>query len=129
MFFFSKETPRRLYRKLKIVVDDAASDTSDDEATRDIKHQVVLANKERRRSLHERRNSLADLVNKALTENPVTRRRGSLHIEKTVTKPNSGLKLTLRERAIYALDLETSMRGVGWNFTSADVRHTKYIWT
>ncbi|KAI4147098.1 MAG: hypothetical protein L6R39_003234, partial [Caloplaca ligustica] len=36
---------------------------------------------------------------------------------------------TWRDRASWALELELSMRGAGFTWTSADVRHTKKTWT
>ncbi|KAI1764989.1 hypothetical protein GGR53DRAFT_530074 [Hypoxylon sp. FL1150] len=40
----------------------------------------------------------------------------------------SGWPRTLRDRASWALELELSMRGVGFTWTTADVRHTRKTW-
>lgn len=45
-------------------------------------------------------------------------RRGSLHIEKTRSEEHA--RLSWVGRLVYALDLETSMRGVGWCWTTAE---------
>ncbi|KAI1662060.1 hypothetical protein F4813DRAFT_396740 [Daldinia decipiens] len=39
-----------------------------------------------------------------------------------------GWPRTLRDRASWALELELSMRGVGFTWTTADVRHTRRTW-
>ncbi|KAI2784409.1 hypothetical protein F4815DRAFT_455695 [Daldinia loculata] len=39
-----------------------------------------------------------------------------------------GWPRTLRDRASWALELELSMRGVGFTWTTADVRHTRKTW-
>jgi len=41
---------------------------------------------------------------------------------------DSGWPLGWRDRASWALELELSMRGAGFTWTSADVRHTKMSW-
>ncbi|KAL8667174.1 MAG: hypothetical protein Q9202_000746 [Teloschistes flavicans] len=40
-----------------------------------------------------------------------------------------GLPHSWKDRASWALELELSMRGAGFTWTSADVRHTKQTWT
>ncbi|KAI1387356.1 uncharacterized protein F4822DRAFT_406198 [Hypoxylon trugodes] len=40
----------------------------------------------------------------------------------------SGWPRTLRDRVSWALELELSMRGVGFTWTTADVRHTRKTW-
>ncbi|OTB14544.1 hypothetical protein K445DRAFT_376875 [Daldinia sp. EC12] len=40
----------------------------------------------------------------------------------------SGWPQSLRDRASWALELELSMRGVGFTWTTADVRHTRKTW-
>ncbi|KAI0382224.1 hypothetical protein F5Y04DRAFT_51200 [Hypomontagnella monticulosa] len=40
----------------------------------------------------------------------------------------SGWPHSLRDRASWALELELSMRGVGFTWTTADVRHTRKTW-
>ncbi|PRP80846.1 hypothetical protein PROFUN_11401 [Planoprotostelium fungivorum] len=34
----------------------------------------------------------------------------------------------LKDRILWAIDLEIAMRGVGWDFTTADIRHGKMTW-
>ncbi|KAI0846457.1 hypothetical protein F5Y00DRAFT_244125 [Daldinia vernicosa] len=43
-------------------------------------------------------------------------------------RTESGWPQTLRDRASWALELELSMRGVGFAWTTADVRHTRKTW-
>ncbi|KIW37209.1 uncharacterized protein PV06_10559 [Exophiala oligosperma] len=40
----------------------------------------------------------------------------------------TGWPTTLADRAAWALELELSMRGVGFTWTTADIRHTKKTW-
>lgn len=47
-------------------------------------------------------------------------------LETAVTE--SGWPMTLLDRAAWALELELSMRGVGFTWTTADVRHTRNTW-
>ncbi|KAL9606753.1 MAG: hypothetical protein Q9179_000109 [Wetmoreana sp. 5 TL-2023] len=42
---------------------------------------------------------------------------------------DEGLPESWRDRASWALELELSMRGAGFTWTSTDVRHTKKTWT
>ncbi|KAI4139219.1 MAG: hypothetical protein LQ341_004304, partial [Variospora aurantia] len=42
---------------------------------------------------------------------------------------DKGYPESWRDRASWALELELSMRGAGFTWTSADVRHTKKTWT
>ncbi|KAL8952096.1 MAG: hypothetical protein Q9222_001964 [Ikaeria aurantiellina] len=42
---------------------------------------------------------------------------------------DEGLPESWKDRASWALELELSMRGAGFTWTSADVRHTKKTWT
>ena len=42
---------------------------------------------------------------------------------------DGGLPKSWKDRASWALELELSMRGAGFTWTSADVRHTKKTWT
>lgn len=42
--------------------------------------------------------------------------------------PDDGWPHTLADRASWALELELSMRGVGFTWTTADVRHTRKTW-
>lgn len=42
---------------------------------------------------------------------------------------DEGLPQSWKDRASWALELELSMRGAGFTWTSADVRHTKMTWT
>ena len=48
-------------------------------------------------------------------------------IETAVT--DEGLPESWKDRASWALELELAMRGAGFTWTSADVRHTKKTWT
>ncbi|KIW95986.1 uncharacterized protein Z519_03052 [Cladophialophora bantiana CBS 173.52] len=47
-------------------------------------------------------------------------------LETAITE--SGWPTTLLDRAAWALELELSMRGIGFTWTTADVRHTRKTW-
>lgn len=62
----------------------------------------------------EGRLSISDIREAILDNNPVSRKRhGTVSVEKSMSETHDDMKPDWGQRLLYALDLETSMRGVG----------------
>lgn len=66
--------------------------------------------------------TLTDLLHRHLIAGPPSKPV----LEHTI--PEDGWPHTFADRASWALELELSMRGVGFTWTTADVRHTRKTW-
>ncbi|KAI0887928.1 uncharacterized protein GGS22DRAFT_197855 [Annulohypoxylon maeteangense] len=87
-----------------------------------------------------RRSSLSTEIARRMSDSiPDAARTSYLAVQHTLSGPSplpvletatteSGWPQTLRDRASWALELELSMRGVGFTWTTADVRHTRKTW-
>ncbi|KAI1416653.1 hypothetical protein F5Y13DRAFT_154442 [Hypoxylon sp. FL1857] len=91
------------------------------------------ANKRRRSSLS------ADIARKMSDSIPGVACDSYFAVQRTLNGPDprpvletamteNGWPQSLRDRASWALELELSMRGVGFTWTTADVRHTRKTW-
>ena len=57
---------------------------------------------------------MSDIREAIIDNNPVSRKRhGTVSVEKSMSESHEDMKSHWRQRFLYALDLETSMRGVG----------------
>ncbi|KAI1454438.1 hypothetical protein F4805DRAFT_322062 [Annulohypoxylon moriforme] len=81
----------------------------------------------------------ADIARRMSDSIPDAARTSLIAVQHTLTGPaprpvletattESGWPQSLRDRASWALELELSMRGVGFTWTTADVRHTRKTW-
>ncbi|KAI2472820.1 hypothetical protein F4781DRAFT_443879 [Annulohypoxylon bovei var. microspora] len=87
-----------------------------------------------------RRSSISANIARRMSDSiPDAARSSLLAVQHTLTGPSprpvletatteSGWPQSLRDRASWALELELSMRGVGFTWTTADVRHTRATW-
>ena len=58
--------------------------------------------------------SIAHITEALFDNNPIARKRlGTLSVEKTMTEHHEDMTPDWGQRCLYAIDLETSMRGVG----------------
>ena len=58
--------------------------------------------------------SMAHITEALFDNNPIARKRlGTLSVEKTMTEHHEDMTPDWGQRCLYAIDLETSMRGVG----------------
>ncbi|KAL8691662.1 MAG: hypothetical protein Q9218_003162 [Villophora microphyllina] len=69
----------------------------------------------------------SQLVSSSYFDLQILQPRAAAVTETAIT--DQGLPESWKDRASWALELELSMRGAGFTWTSADVRHTKKTWT
>ncbi|KAI0839891.1 hypothetical protein F5Y06DRAFT_303004 [Hypoxylon sp. FL0890] len=96
--------------------------------------EPAQTNKHRRSSLSN------DIIHKMMSDSiPDAACDSYFAVQRTLNGPHprpvlesatteSGWPQSLRDRASWALELELSMRGVGFTWTTADVRHTRKTW-
>ncbi|KAI1442226.1 hypothetical protein F5Y02DRAFT_397163 [Annulohypoxylon stygium] len=91
-------------------------------------------------SNNRRRSSFSANIARRMSDSiPDAARTSYIAVQHTLTGPSprpvletatteSGWPQSFRDRASWALELELSMRGVGFTWTTADVRHTRKTW-
>ncbi|KAI2618601.1 hypothetical protein GGS26DRAFT_574535 [Hypomontagnella submonticulosa] len=98
--------------------------------------QGALTNEGKRSSISDNIGHVARRMSNSI---PTAASDSYLALQRTLSGPDpqpvletamteSGWPHSLRDRASWALELELSMRGVGFTWTTADVRHTRKTW-
>ncbi|KAI1106538.1 hypothetical protein F4804DRAFT_300311 [Jackrogersella minutella] len=116
------------------------SAASDERAARKATRDDSAADSKSAHTIQSQRSSISTAIARRMSDSiPDAARDSYLVVQRTLTGPDpqpvletaiteSGWPQSLRDRASWALELELSMRGVGFTWTTADVRHTRKTW-